>query len=317
MVHRVGVLGVGLMGERFLSAIDGDSRFTTVAAHDPREDRLSRMAERFAFSPEGTEAALLARDDLDLLYIASPPSRHVASALAGLERRLPLLLEKPLAASVEEAEHLVEMAESLSVPTAMHFPFATLPELARIEQELRDGAYGEVERLEISLHFSQWPRSWHHAGAWLMGAEEGGFLREVLSHFIFLGQRLLGPGEVLSVARIDGPEHEVSIAATLRIGSTAVLISGGVGGAAPDFNRWTLFGASRSVRLEDWRVFTTSEGEGWRSFEAAAPSGGVLDSVERMLCGEAHPLATLREGLEVTRVVETLRRSPSIGGASV
>ncbi len=293
MVHRVGVLGVGLMGERFLSAIDGDSRFTTVAAHDPREDRLSRMAERFAFSPEGTEAALLARDDLDLLYIASPPSRHVASALAGLERRLPLLLEKPLAASVEEAEHLVEMAESLSVPTAMHFPFATLPELARIEQELRDGAYGEVERLEISLHFSQWPRSWHHAGAWLMGAEEGGFLREVLPP----------PAAPPPPPRAPPPPGAGR--------------GGGGGGAAPDFNRWTLFGASRSVRLEDWRVFTTSEGEGWRSFEAAAPSGGVLDSVERMLCGEAHPLATLREGLEVTRVVETLRRSPSIGGASV
>ena len=54
--------------------------------------------------------------DLDALVIAAPTTAHVALALAAIERGMPVLVEKPLAATVEEALRIVAAARGAGVP---------------------------------------------------------------------------------------------------------------------------------------------------------------------------------------------------------
>ncbi len=322
MPHRIAVLGVGLMGERMIQALTGDDRFEVVAAFDPDDTRLHAMAERFHFSPRGSEAELLALPDLACVYIASPPKHHVDSAIRAIEHGIPVYLEKPLAASIADAERLDAVLSVQSVPAVMHFPFSTLPALPRIERELSLGIAGAIERIEVILHFSQWPRTWHKAGEWLQGGEEGGFLREVFSHFAYLTHRLCGALTVETVARRDEDRAggcELMVTATLRAGAKKIPVTliGGVGGAAPDFNRWTLYGKKRSYRLEDWSRMSISDGEEWGELlpdETDAPTAwaGQRAALDAWLRGEKHPLPTPRDGLEVARVVEALRGAPAM-----
>lgn len=307
----MGVVGLGLMGQRMLGSLERHPRLKTVAGFDSAPSALDRAAAEFGFEPAADLDTLLAREDLDLVYVATPPASHVSIGKAVFERGLPLFLEKPLAVDLAQAEELVELAESSGIPAGMNFPFAAAPGVARIEQEIRDGKGGEPSRVEVSLQFSQWPRTWHHAGPWLSGSAEGGFLREVFSHFAYLTQRLCGELEVVHSHVERGPAGtETRVLAELRAGSTPVSLVAGVGTAAPDHNLWTWFGESRSYRLEDWASFFWSAGESWRELDAE-PRGArdaelQLDALLERCAGRTSTLPTLREGLGVQRVVEQL-----------
>lgn len=314
MVHRVGVIGLGLMGRRMLGAIAEHERFTAVTGFDVDAAQTRAVAASHDFEACGSAEALLDRADLDLVYVATPPASHVPLGLAALERGLPLFLEKPLAADVEQATRLVEAAGRAGTPAAMNFPFASLAGLPRILTELGDGTAGPVQRVEILMHFRCWPRSWHDAGPWLRGRDEGGFLREVFSHFAYLTQRALGELSLVE-ARVewsdeDPTQSETRVAAELSAGGVPVSLLGGVGGAAPDSNRWTLHARERSYRVEDWSRVSFADAAGWQELGPAPGEAhgarGQLDSVSALLAADPHPLPSLADGLGVLRVVEAM-----------
>ena len=308
---RVGVIGLGLMGQRMLKSLRAHSAFSVVAGHDADPARSTAVADEFGFTSCASSQELLTREDLDLVYVATPPASHVPLGAAVLERGLPLFVEKPLAVDLADAEELVRLAERSGLPAVMNFPFATLPGLRMFERELSSGAAGAPLRVELVLHFSQWPRSWHDAGPWLAGDREGGFLREVFSHFAYLTRRLLGPLAVVSAAVQRQPGcGETRVLAELEAGGVPLSLVGGVGGAAPDFNRWTLFCTERAFRVEDWSEVSVSDGGPWRahSLEAGESRGAEsqLDELASLLRGGPSCLPSLAEGLGVMRAVEGL-----------
>jgi len=314
MVHRVGVLGLGLMGRRMLGSIAAHEGFVAVAGFDTDGAQTRSVAEAHGFEACVSAEALLARDDLDLVYVATPPASHVELGLAALDRGLPLFLEKPLAADVGQATRLVAAADVTGIPAVMNFPFASLAGLPRILAELGNGTAGAVQRVEILLHFGCWPRSWHDAGPWLRGRDEGGFLREVFSHFAYLTQRTLGELTLVDAhvewADEDPTQSETRVAAELLAGGVPVSLVGGVGGAAPDFNRWTLYARERSYRVEDWSQVSVADASGWKDLGPepgeAHGASGQLDGLAALLTGEPHPLPSLADGLGVLRIVEAM-----------
>ena len=194
----------------------------------------------------------------------------------------------------------------------MNFPFASLGLLQHVRQQLSSGQAGSPLRVEIQLHFSEWPRTWHDAGEWLAGDVEGGFLREVFSHFAYLTQELLGPLQVLNsrVTRAAG-KGETRVVADLRAGKVPVSLVGGVGGAVPDYNRWNLHCDSRSYGLEDWSKLLWSDGvNGWRPLKldpgSAGQPGSQLDELALLLEGKASALPGLGAGLGVLQTLVAL-----------
>ncbi len=104
---RVGLIGYGLAGSVFhaplIAATDG-LVLDTVVTGDPERQGQAR-AEHPRVRTVGTAAALLDRpDELDLVVIASPNRTHVPLARAALEAGLPVVVDKPLAATAAEAE---------------------------------------------------------------------------------------------------------------------------------------------------------------------------------------------------------------------
>lgn len=300
------------MGRRMLNTLADHSGFEVVAGFDIDERSLQAASEQYGFAAVGSVGELLQRDDLDLVYVATPPASHIDLARKVLERGLPLFLEKPLAADFESASELVRWADSLTPSVALNFPFASLGLLQHVRQQLASGRAGVPLRVEIQLHFSEWPRTWHNAGEWLAGGDEGGFLREVFSHFVYLTQELFGPLEVLSsrTTRSAG-ESETRVVADLRAGQIPVSLVGGVGGAAPDYNRWNLYCDAECYGLEDWsKLFWSRRAEAWQPLTldpaSAGQPTGQLDELALLLRGEKCALPGLKAGLDVLRTVEHL-----------
>ena len=71
---------------------------------------------------------------------------------------------------------------------------------------IAQGEIGTVSRIAIEVAFATWPRSWQaDAASWLDKPAQGGFTREVVSHFLFLSRRLVGPLHGLK-ASVEFPE---------------------------------------------------------------------------------------------------------------
>lgn len=306
MPKRVAFVGTGIMGRRMLAEMTRHSGFEPVWAWDENPDVRAATALEY---PELHFVEEIFTQPADLFYIATPPGTHIPLARNATGA---VLCEKPLAVDVTAARELVD---EIQIPNAVNFPFATQPGITKLEQELEEGGHGEARRLEIRLFFNAWPRRWQRdAASWLAQPQQGGFLREVFSHFAYLADRLLGPMELIEASVGRGPAGtETTVRAELRSGDIPVLLTGDVGGRAPDYNEWTLYGSRASYRLQDWTRLTVGDDDGWRDFHLDSPTEGLqrqLDAVDQMLHGRPNPLPTFAEALRVQELVEAIVASP-------
>ena len=88
---------------------------------------------------------------------------------------------------------------------------------------------------------------------WLTKRQQGGFVREVVSHFVFLTERLLGPAtlESTAVQYPDGDGSEVRMVAVVNCRGVPVSVAGSVGGVGPDRVEFTLWGSERPLMTPD------------------------------------------------------------------
>jgi len=316
----LGIIGFGIMGERLLrAALDhAAAHVQPVGVWDPAPAAAARLIEVAPAVPMLDSAAAVI-EACECLYVAAPPGAHLPLAEAALGAGRAVFLEKPLAVDVAAATAFVAKAEVLRARAAVNFPMASSPGVAQLAAWREAGAVGTPDSLAIEVGFAAWPRGWQRdAAGWLARRAEGGFTREVVSHFLFLTRRQLGP-LVLEEARVTWPGGdgaETAIAARLTAGGVPVTLTGGVGTtAAEDQNTWTLRGAAGAVRLRDWSIAEREDAAGaWQPAPEAMDNARLrpevlrrqLASVAAMTRGKTHPLATLREALEVQEVVEAI-----------
>jgi predicted dehydrogenase len=311
----IGVIGAGIMGERLLSAISQQdpSLLHACGVWDPAPAAMRRMARTFPHVPRMADAAEVIAAS-DCVYIASPPASHLDHARAALAAGKSFFGEKPLAVDVADARAFVAQAGNRG---AVNFPFASSFAVADIRSWIEKGEIGKPQRIAIEVGFATWPRAWQmDAAGWLDKPMQGGFTREVVSHFLFLARRLVGPLQGLS-GKASFPEagkSERRIAATLRAGDLPVTLAGAVGETAKDdHNIWMLEGDRGAVRLCDWSISERRLPNGtWQRMPDALPNEQArplalkrqLEGVAKLARGEPHHLATLAEALNVQEIVE-------------
>lgn len=317
MTVGLGIIGAGIMGERLLrAALDhaGDAVHVS-GIWDQAPGALDRIGAAVpGVVRAGSAEAVI--EGADCVYVATPPGTHLHYARMALAAGRAVFLEKPLAADLADSRRF--LAEASGARVAVNFPFASSPGVAALAGWLRDGVTGAPRGFDIEVGFAAWPRPWQQdAAGWLDARAEGGFTREVVSHFLFLSRRLLGPLQVRS-SYAEYPEaggSERGIKARLSAGGLPGRVQGAVGAtAAADANTWTVHGVA-DIRLRDWSYAERQRPDGsWVADPDALPNERLrplvlrrqLEQVVRMTRGEAHHLATVTEAFEVQEVVEAI-----------
>jgi predicted dehydrogenase len=310
---RLGVIGAGIMGERLLRAAQESEAVTISGVWDPEAQALDRVGAALPGLKRAGSADVVI-EGADCVYIASPPASHLAYAGAALAAGRAVLCEKPLASDTLAARRFVEANQNARM--ALNFPFASSPAVARLAEWIKEGAVGAPRGFAIDLRFATWPRAWQSAAAtWLDARAEGGFTREVASHFVFLCRRLLGPltlGDHLAEFPEAG-KSERRVRAALTAGGVPGILTGSVGEtASEDENEWELRGVAH-IRLRNWSIAERQRPDGsWAPDPDAMPQDRSrplvllrqLEGIARMTRGEPHHLATLAESIEVMELVE-------------
>ncbi|WP_344866011.1 Gfo/Idh/MocA family protein, partial [Planomonospora alba] len=188
---RVGLVGYGVAGAFFhapLIAATPGLRLSAVVTRDP--GRAAEASARYgARIAAGAEELW---DSVDLVVIASPNRTHVPLAAAALSAGLPVVVDKPLAATAAEARSLIDLARGRGLMLTVFQNRRWDGDFRTIERLVAAGELGTVHRLES--RFERWrpvPKGgWREVG----GAEEvGGLLYDLGSHLVDQALRLLGP----------------------------------------------------------------------------------------------------------------------------
>lgn len=320
MTIRLGFIGFGIMGERMLrAALAHDPKTVAVAGvWDPSVDAMARLARDLPMVPRmATAESLIAVSDC--VYVASPPATHFTHARAAMAADKAVFCEKPLAVDANEARQMVVLATPGRA--AVNFPFASSLAVDQIKRWIAEDEIGAPRGVAIELKFKIWPRPWQmDAASWLDRRAQGGFTREVGSHFLFLARRLLGPlqlgGHVARYPAADGSER--AIEASFTAGGLPATIAGSVGTTdKDDHNLWTLTGDKGALRLRDWSIAEILREDVWTQAPDALPNEKIrplvlarqLDKVAAMTLGKPHDLATFAEAAEVQAIVEAILRN--------
>jgi len=142
---RVGVVGYGYWGPNLARNFRECPLTELVAIADPQPARLADAERRFpgVRTVPGLEA-LLSLPDIDAVAIATPVATHAPLTLAALRAGKHVLVEKPLAASVPEAEMMVAEAERRGLTLMVDHTFVYTPAVRRIRQLIDDGEIGDI-----------------------------------------------------------------------------------------------------------------------------------------------------------------------------
>jgi len=316
--HRVAIISLGVMGRRMLANMAVHPRFAFSGVWDPDAEVRRQIARDFPDVPiaDGPDA-LIASPDTDLVYVACPPVWHKGYVLAAAAAGKRVFCEKPLGIDVEESRSLVAELKRLGTPNVINFIQSPSHAVELTQKRLAAGELGRIVGADIVVHFARWPRDWQAGADWLRLREQGGFSREVLSHFVFLAQRILGPARLIG-ARPRYPQDpalcETHQQALLDCGGVPVALFGSSGGAGPDRVEFTLWGTKRSHRLHDWFWLQSSDGGDWGRELAevadlrVANFQRLLDNVAAFADGKPHVLPSAEDALAVQELIEAMLR---------
>lgn len=145
---RLGVVGcAGIAWRRMLPAVAANPDVTLVAVASRDAAKARVFTDRFGGEPVAGYDRLLARDDLDAVYVPLPALLHAEWIERALRAGKHVLSEKPLAATYEDAAALVALAEARGLVLLESFMFLCHPQHARVRELVADGVIGELRTL--------------------------------------------------------------------------------------------------------------------------------------------------------------------------
>ncbi|MWV46272.1 gfo/Idh/MocA family oxidoreductase [Paenibacillus sp. HJL G12] len=315
---RLAVIGLGHMGKhmihRWIPQFAGQVELAALC--DNEEDRLHREAEAAGGSPKlyTDYRTMLEEVQLDLVYIAVPPSMHYDVARIAFQKGIHVFCEKPLANNLEEAKHLMELGEQSGRLHAIHFSFPLDPEVLKLKELIDEQAVGPIKSMNLYLEFPQWPRAWQH-NPWITTRHEGGYLLEVGIHWIHMIQQVFGPiTQVMSEIEYptDGRQCESRVRAIMRLHNNIdIHVSGTDHRVGEERVSLVVHGEKGTVALENWSNLYMGATEAEMSPVPPAEEEGrlpIFKQVLRILNGEPGQIYDFCDGYNAQVVLEALRK---------
>lgn len=204
---RLGIIGCGKVAHEWhFSAIAHCPHLRITAISDVNEDRLESTGERLNISWRYADYRdLLERDDIDAIGILTPTASHAEIAIAGMDSGKHVLIEKPLALTLDECDQLIASAARADGRIVVGFNLRWHRLVREARKVIASGALGEIRAIRsVYTHY----RTGEDAPDWHRKLELGGGVafNEAVHHFD-LWRFLLGC-EIEQVSSFNQPsEH--------------------------------------------------------------------------------------------------------------
>ncbi|MFT0762323.1 inositol 2-dehydrogenase [Actinomyces sp. F1_1611] len=181
---KIGIIGAGRIGQVHARAVAASPTAELSLIADPVPGAAEALAARYG-GRATTDADEVINSDVDAVIICSPTPLHAQQVLASTRTGKAVLCEKPLAASVEEAEQLARDLEGLNPRVMVGFNRRFDPSFAAAKAAADRGELGQVEQVSIiSRDPAAPPKSYI--------AVSGGIFKDMSIHDLDMARFLIG-----------------------------------------------------------------------------------------------------------------------------
>ena len=192
----LGLVGCGAFGRFCLDAFSEMDSVRIAAVTDVRPDAADEFARVFGVPAFNDPAELIAREDVDIVHVATPPSAHHELVLAAARAGKHVLCEKPLACSVADAEEMLAAAAQAGTIAPVNFVLRYNPVTECVKAVIDSGVLGKVLSARLTNCAGDTPLGPDH---WFWKKDvSGGIFIEHGVHFFDLYSYWLGEGRMLS-----------------------------------------------------------------------------------------------------------------------
>lgn len=267
---RCAVIGAGyIAGYHARGIVEADAtelRYVVSRSSSSGEELVSQLA---AGEPTTDLERVLGDPEVDAVIIATPNSLHESQSVAALEAGKAVLVDKPMAATLEAAERMAESARQNGACLQVGHMWRYDTEVRRIRTETASGRIGRVYRTVSYGAHERWG-----PGGWFTEAElaGGGALLDMGVHAIDTSRYLLGdPAPVSVYARISS-EHGLH-----KLDDTGLIVitweNGVVSTVESGWWQPKVAGPEAATRLYGTAGYASLFPTYWESIDLEAPRG--------------------------------------------
>ena len=187
--YRVGIVGAGYVSEFHIKALKRLPNVRIVGITDLDASRARATAQRFGITSHPS-LKVMAAEGLDVVHVLTPPDSHVDVALEALSLGCHVLVEKPLATSVEDCDRLIAESQARNLRVCVNHSLLGDPLIKRALKLVKTGAIGDVLTVDYLRSSNYSP---YRGGPLPPQYREGGYqFRDLGVHALYLLREFLG-----------------------------------------------------------------------------------------------------------------------------
>ena len=315
------ILGAGMVAEYHLNAIqecaDLGARLVGVGHYNPA--RYEEISQRFG-APASSYDELLADPAVDAVCICTPSGQHAQQAIAAASSGKHVLVEKPMALSLADADAMIAACRENGVQLGVCLQRRAEPLFRRVHDAIHGGDLGEITLGVVTMPYLRDEPYYAQAewrGTWAM--DGGGVLMNQGIHIIDLLLWFLGdPVEVHAFAdsRHRSVEIEDTAGAVLRFANGAVATITATVAADPGFpHRLEVYGTNGGIQIEGESVLRWGLADESRA--TVEPWPVATEQVDPGMAGDPRGISTSGHIAILKDFIAGIRRGedPVIDGA--
>jgi predicted dehydrogenase len=190
---RIGLIGGGNISVTHARAASAISGVEVVAVYGSNQAKVSRLGQEYEATSYQDFEAFLAHRPMEMVIVASPSGLHARQGILAAQQGLHVLVEKPIATSVEQSAALIGTCEKAEVKLGVIFQDRFKPQVRRLKQLVEDGTMGRILLADARVKWHRDPDYYGKSrwrGTWEL--DGGGALMNQGIHTVDLLLWLLG-----------------------------------------------------------------------------------------------------------------------------
>ncbi len=322
---RIGMVGMGGFMNTHSKALGEIPDARVVAIADPQPGHRANHKERHAHLADAAEyddyQAMLRKEKLDAVVIASPHTLHFEQVMAALDRGLHVLVEKPMVCRIDHGVTVVKKVRETGLVLTIGYHRHTDGTYRYVRREIDAGRIGTIQAVS-AFQCQEWKKA--TAGEWRQAPDlsGGGQLNDSGSHLVDVVLWMTGLEADTVSAQIDncGTEVDINSAVSVRFTSGAVGTLTVIGDAPAWWEDISIVGDEGAFHIRQGAGLTQQVG--FRDAQMAVDaerlgSESVSFDFIRAVKGEGEPVAPAECGLRVIELTEAAWKSAADGGKPV
>lgn len=328
-MYQFGILGCGMIAGIHAAAIHEIENATLAGVADNFPAAAEKFAEKHACRAYPTYADMLADEEIDAVCICTPSGFHAENAIAALLSGKHVVLEKPMALSVADADRIIETCEKTGKLLTVISQLRFAEDIQWVKRLIADGSFGRISLCGLHLKYWRDP-AYYSSSPWkgTLKFDGGGALMNQGIHGIDLLEYLVGPiktarGKIATL--MHKIETEDTAVATVEFEHGALGVIEGSTCAYPGFaRRIEIHGDAGYVVLRETGVEKLMIRGKEVSVECSAPGVNTASDpanlghhnhemqIRNLLAaaeGKEELLVDCREGRRAVCVIESIYRS--------